>query len=393
MLSTFGGLALLATVSGPARAAPEPPVVVALVLDTSGSLLPADLERTRALALGLLRDLPSGGEVAVFTFDDESRLVLGRTDRAEDVERAVAEARIAGRHTALYDALYDASRYLRDAPAPIRAVVLITDGKDEQSALDLEDGLEVAVSHQIPVFTVGVGHVEERTLRRIAKLTGGRYLPMAEADAAELATSIRGLPPAVTPAAPTPAARPSGTAPTASPPAPVRRGRLAPLAIGLWVLLVAGMLVAATALLLRARARGVPAGPVRRGEGETLLMAGPDAGLPVDRTVVLSEGPTLAIVRGPGTGLAFRLSAAGPTTLGRSPTSDILLEDDAVSGQHCRIRPEQGRFVIEDLRSTNGTYVNERLVSRHRLDEGDVVRLGETSLEFRTLRASSRAGL
>jgi pSer/pThr/pTyr-binding forkhead associated (FHA) protein len=64
----------------------------------------------------------------------------------------------------------------------------------------------------------------------------------------------------------------------------------------------------------------------------------------------------------------------------------VVLSDDSVSGQHCRIRPEAGHFALHDLESTNGTFVNGRRVGRHQLAEGDVIRIGETSIEFRMLR-------
>ena len=133
---------LLATV--PATPAEPPPVIVAIVLDTSGSLSEADLETARALASGLLRALPAGSEAAVFAFADESKLLLERTSDIAAVEQAILALRPTGQRTALYDALYDASRYLRDVPATRRAVVLLTDGRDEGSALSVEDGLKVA---------------------------------------------------------------------------------------------------------------------------------------------------------------------------------------------------------------------------------------------------------
>ena len=48
-----------------------------------------------------------------------------------------------------------------------------------------------------------------------------------------------------------------------------------------------------------------------------------------------------------------------------------------------RIRPEDGRFVLHDLGSTNGTRVNDRRISRHPLEDGDVIRVGDTCLRFR----------
>ncbi|PYQ44106.1 MAG: hypothetical protein DMF77_08065 [Acidobacteria bacterium] len=91
----------------------------------------------------------------------------------------------------------------------------------------------------------------------------------------------------------------------------------------------------------------------------------------------------LAITRGPGVGQVFELSETSATSIGRSRANDIQVEDVSISGQHCRVRPEDGQFVLHDLKSTNGTLVNEKKVVRHVLAEGDVIRLGETSLQYR----------
>ena len=112
-----------------------------------------------------------GDEIALLTFDDQSRIVVERTVQAEKLRAALAQVKISGRYTALYDALYESSRYLRSAPPTRKAVVLVTDGHDENSALNLDDGLGDARDSHIPIFTVGIGKVEERVLRRIAKLT------------------------------------------------------------------------------------------------------------------------------------------------------------------------------------------------------------------------------
>src|SRR6185295_19871024 len=137
------GLIGLTLTAGPTGAA-EPPATVALALDTSGSLTRADLAQARDLAAGVLQALPPGSEVAVFSFDDASRVVQPRTADADAVKRAIDSLSTAGRYTALHDALFDASRYLRDASGARRAILLVTDGKDENSALNLEDGLKVA---------------------------------------------------------------------------------------------------------------------------------------------------------------------------------------------------------------------------------------------------------
>jgi pSer/pThr/pTyr-binding forkhead associated (FHA) protein len=107
----------------------------------------------------------------------------------------------------------------------------------------------------------------------------------------------------------------------------------------------------------------------------------------LEKTVTLREDPVLTITAGPGTGMVFSLSRTGTTSIGRAKANDVVLGDISTSSQHCRIRPEQGAFVLHDLKSTNGTFVNERRVTRHVLAEGDVIRVGETYLQYRTRQA------
>jgi len=69
--------------------------------------------------------------------------------------------------------------------------------------------------------------------------------------------------------------------------------------------------------------------------------------------------------------------------IGRSEQSDIALADPGVSRNHARIIREGDDFIVEDLHSTNGTEVNGQPVRRRRLAEGDVVKLANSTLQFR----------
>jgi hypothetical protein len=382
---------LLGLVARSAR--PQPTAaLVAVLLDSSGSVSPRELDRARRLSLEVLGSLPSGSEVAVFTFDDQSRLVLPRTTRADEVKRALDGARTGGRHTALYDALYDASRYLRDSGADRTAILLITDGRDEQSTLNVEDGLRLAEEGRIPVFAVGVGQVEERGLRRIAKLTGGQYHGAREASGAQLVAAMMAAAPAAArpagPSSPQPGTTPGAPAPMTA--GPVGRPRQ-PAAGGSRNLRLAG--VAAAAVVLAAIGLGLAR---RRRGSPPPAAAAPDLSSTVvsrvggtteeylEKTVVLRSKAVLAVTRGPLAGQIFDLSPVSATSLGRSKANDLVLDDVSVSSQHCRIRPEDGAFVLLDLKSTNGTFVNERRVTSHKLAEGDVIRVGEMQLQFRT---------
>jgi predicted component of type VI protein secretion system len=90
------------------------------------------------------------------------------------------------------------------------------------------------------------------------------------------------------------------------------------------------------------------------------------------------------IVRtGPNPGTVFELTKE-VSLIGRDVTNDVVVGDAEVSRQHSRITRTPGGYVLEDLGSTNGTFVNgERLVAPRVMNPGDLVALGETvSLTF-----------
>jgi len=70
------------------------------------------------------------------------------------------------------------------------------------------------------------------------------------------------------------------------------------------------------------------------------------------------------------------------TTLGRRPYNDIVIDNLAVSGEHAVLQMEGERFVIEDLNSTNGTYVNGQTVKKQALSNGDTIEIGKYKIKF-----------
>lgn len=95
---------------------------------------------------------------------------------------------------------------------------------------------------------------------------------------------------------------------------------------------------------------------------------------------------------GPNPGQTYDLSK-DVVTMGRDVTNDIVLADPEVSRQHARVNQTPGGLVLEDLGSTNGTFVNgERLVSPRVLKAGDLVGLGENvTLTFEALEEEGAA--
>ena len=91
----------------------------------------------------------------------------------------------------------------------------------------------------------------------------------------------------------------------------------------------------------------------------------------------------VAVVEGANTGERAELDAA-PILIGRGPDAAIRLDDDYVSTRHARIAASGDQWFVEDLGSTNGTYVGTaRITQPTTLSLGTQVRIGKTILELR----------
>ena len=90
-------------------------------------------------------------------------------------------------------------------------------------------------------------------------------------------------------------------------------------------------------------------------------------------------GPGGSLVLPDGTRLSL---GDDPVTIGRMPDCDVVLEDRNVSRRHAEVRRIPGGFVVVDLDSTNGTKVNGAGVKERRLEDGDQVVLGSSTIRF-----------
>jgi hypothetical protein len=98
----------------------------------------------------------------------------------------------------------------------------------------------------------------------------------------------------------------------------------------------------------------------------------------------LPPGSALLVVkRGPNAGSRFLLDAA-VTTAGRHPESDIFLDDVTVSRRHAEFVRDGDSFVVRDVGSLNGTYLNRGRIDAAALAGGDEVQIGKYRLVFLT---------
>lgn len=78
----------------------------------------------------------------------------------------------------------------------------------------------------------------------------------------------------------------------------------------------------------------------------------------------------------------FPLEPGNSLKIGRRKDNDIVIDNLAVSGYHAKIESIGDQFVLIDLQSKNGCFVNEQLVNSHWLKDGDVISIGKHQLEF-----------
>jgi VWFA-related protein len=107
-----------------------------------------------------------------------------------------------------------------------------------------------------------------------------------------------------------------------------------------------------------------------------------------DKTMILNSGSqktaVTAIMKvevGPYSGNNFKISRSG-ASIGRLDDNSIILKDNNVSKHHAKIIFSNGKFYIEDLQSTNGTYINTKKIINSVLNNGDVFKIGASEGRF-----------
>ncbi|RJK94928.1 FHA domain-containing protein FhaB/FipA [Vallicoccus soli] len=99
--------------------------------------------------------------------------------------------------------------------------------------------------------------------------------------------------------------------------------------------------------------------------------------------VARQRGSTLVVTRGTLAGTSLRLGET-PVTVGRAQDCTVVLDDDYASGHHARLFPRDGAWWVEDLGSTNGTYLDRQKVTAPvQLPLGVPLRIGKSAFELR----------
>jgi hypothetical protein len=97
----------------------------------------------------------------------------------------------------------------------------------------------------------------------------------------------------------------------------------------------------------------------------------------------------IVAINGAHAGEDFRLTS-GKNTIGTAADADIVLTDKKISRKHAVIRYEGGEFVVSDLDSSNGTFVNDEKIQKHDLIDNDIIKLGDIEFEFKCVSQHTR---
>ncbi len=399
---------------------------VVLVIDTSGSMLGAPLDRAKQAATAFVDALGPNDDVALVAFSDAVRAPLQGFTRDRAALAAGIASLQAGGATVLYQAVQAAVLTARMSSAPRKAIVLLTDGKNDTttSTATAAGSIGSAKNAGLPVFTIGFGDQPDVAyLQALSGATQGQYSAATAANVGDVYQRIAGLlraqyvlsldasrpadgsagtlrivadvggAPAAATAPFTRGAAPAApAAATATPPPAVAQasadgaaGGVLYVAIGA---LVAVLLVVLGLLGLRRlravrRQRAVERHAGRQSD-ETIPFARPAEGAGV-ATAAAPRGTGRLVERAAdGAGRVFELGA-GPAIVGSSPrTATIVLPaEDGVAPEHARIWLRDGRYL---LHHTSGAH-RRTLVGGHPadwvvLEPGDDVQFGSLRFVF-----------
>ena len=184
---------------------PDAVISVVLVIDVSGSMKGKPIKEAMRAANALLDQLGPRDRVAIVAFADQ--VDLDPSHLEEGKELAFTTDKNAARNvvnfldtklgwdTPLYDAMYKGVKMVSSEPVGKRAVIVMTDGKDERdnaqgvpvkdagSLSTPDDPINEANRHNIPIFPIGLGSgIDNKYLGRVAERTGGRYQKTPQAE-------------------------------------------------------------------------------------------------------------------------------------------------------------------------------------------------------------------
>lgn len=150
-------------------------VDIALVLDSSGSMEGLPLRDLKVAALSCVDKLDIwNSKMAVVEYNSDARLVVSSTNSKNKLVNGINSI-VSGGGTDISSGLRSGINELSSS-ASQKSIILMSDGRDENSSGQIDEVIKKAIDNKIKIFTVGLGDIDTDYLNAIAELTGGRYI-------------------------------------------------------------------------------------------------------------------------------------------------------------------------------------------------------------------------
>jgi len=391
-----------------------------LLADVSRSLSRKQFAAFKRAALAFVDRLKPGHRVALIVFHSKVYRELNFTSDRELLRKRILRLKQSGRRTMLYDALVEAHKML-EGTRERRAIVLYTDGKENASRVKMGDLIERYTANPVPLFAAGKGKSSAmRAIIRLARISGGDAFRAAKAeDLGKIFHYLSRLKSREFRLTYKTQQKPGATVdltiehgtngqqvlksytlpsvPTGLMPVAVESEKL--FSAGLFavvrthmpevLLALITLLLIAVIIMLFFRRQEItvkventlPPALVTGEEFQVLPQKKAEhrtARLPLD----YYHG-WLVEKEGPHTGRKYRINWH-LVTLGFGDDNSIVIDDNTVSPRHAKIERDGTKFILYDLMSENGTFLNGRKLLRPKeLNDFDEIGVGRTRLIFR----------
>lgn len=339
------------------------PFSFGIVLDRSGSMEGEKIAQAKESILRFLSLMERGDRASFITFSDTVERIEPLTGDIARLKQKTEKV-TAGGHTALYDAVAAGVASVQGVPGR-RAVIVLTDGKANRGALDINQAVEAAVAANVSIYVIGLGKdVRAARLQGIAEQSGGVYFftPTA-AGLTEIYQTIS--------------------------------KRIRNEYVMTYRTEKRGEYLRNVSLSLKNRKQDKRA----YFQPESSLFGAAGAapnwafGVSLASFLVLVaisfrkverqyKTAHLSLVRGQGTKRDIDINKN--VAIGRDERNELgLLRDNEIEQQHAEIKKEHGQYVIEDKGSHAGTFVNRKKVAGSQvLADGDVINVGHATIVF-----------
>lgn len=380
--ATSGGQAVPVQFTPFAESA-TPSTAVLFLIDKTDPKRAKTVEAGKALVARLLERAGPDTQFAVYALASDLEPIAEFGATKDEARAGLEPLKASGMATELYRVSIEAINVLAGTDAARKALVLLSDGRAEDTTFTIERVVEQARQAGVPIFAVGYAESASLTphvqsLRRLAAETGGLFAEAELGTRREPEWFARDLF-ATLQSGGTAMADVSGLAPGAALEFEVRTKEQRLLK---------------HSHLLTATAAAAAAAPVPENHfwlfaalGGALLVAGAAIALlrrrepaPLPPAAPRHVYARLKLLDSDGT---EHLMEATALRIGRGADNDLALRNDSISRHHAEIhRARDGTFSITDLGAGNGVLVNGRKVERATLEHEDVIELGEVRLRF-----------